>query len=158
MSASSSGTDKEAAVGVVTGVRIPAGPPLTSSSKSSGQVTDGAGSGGRLPTRMFPAAAPSKTPLPHVQHLCRIPVNFVKCYDQRFLLKAAREDQPELFVDLETPRPDFQEQNGAELHLGVSGQFRLEARRNSAVKPHLDIYIPISEVAKLREALGRLQL
>lgn len=101
-------------------------------------------------------ATVTKKPLPYVQHLCRIPLNFVKVYDKRLILKASAAndgDNPELFIDLEHPHPEFIQQNGAEIHLGVSANFRLEPQRNSVVKPHVDIYIPISEVGKLIEAL-----
>jgi len=96
--------------------------------------------------------------LPRIRFLGRFPINFVKVYDSRLILKASAAnggDNPELFLDLESPQPSFTQQNCAELHLGIAANFRLEQSRNSAVKPHIDIYLPASEIPRLLKALGR---
>jgi len=113
-----------------------------------------------LPRASTPPS-PTKTPLPHVEPLGRVRVNFVKVYDKRLIMKASAKndgDNPELFLDLEHPRPEFEQQDGVELHLGVSANFRLEQRRDSSVKPHIDVYLPLSEIPKLLQALVRANL
>ncbi len=109
-----------------------------------------------LDFRLVKATTSDKKPLPRIQPLGHVPINFVKVYDKRLILKAAAAndgDDPELFIDLESPRPEYTQQNGLELHLGVSANFWVESRRNSQVKPHIDIYIPASEIPRLAEIL-----
>ena len=99
---------------------------------------------------------PTPKALPHVEPLGRVRLNFVKVYDKRLILKASGSnpgDNPELFIDLEHPRPESTQQNGPELHLGVSANFRLEPQKNSRVKPHIDLYIPESEIHKLLQSI-----
>lgn len=96
-------------------------------------------------------------PLPRVQPLGRVRLNFVKVYapNQGVVLKAHRDNGGcELFLDLEdSDRPE-----GVELHLGIAGSFRPEPLRNSEVKDHIDIYIPRSEVSNLLRALTQANL
>lgn len=99
---------------------------------------------------------PTPKALPYVEPLGCVRLNFVKVYDKRLILKASGSnpgDNPELFIDLEHPRPESTQQNGPELHLGISANFRLESQRDSAVKPHLDIYIPASEIHAFLQAI-----
>lgn len=89
-------------------------------------------------------------PLPRVEPLGRLKVNFVKVYSPQLMMKAHEKnhnDNPELFVDIE----------GEEIHLGVSAKFRFEPQRESQVKPHIDIYIPITEGAKVLEMVEKLR-
>lgn len=95
-------------------------------------------------------------PLPRIQPLGRvdgIPINYVKVYapKQGVVLKAHHEnnDGCRLFIDLE----DSGRNEGIELHLGVGGNLRAESLRNSKVKPHIDVYVPRSEVISLITAL-----
>ncbi len=64
-------------------------------------------------------AASDRKPLPRVQPLGRIPINFVKVYGaftkypDNLVLKASaqnRGDDPELFIDIERPMPEFKSQ------------------------------------------------
>lgn len=99
---------------------------------------------------------PTPKALPRVEPLGRVRLNFVKVYDKRLILKASGsnpDDNPELFIDLEHPRSESTQQNGPELHLGISANFRLESQRNSAVKPHIDFYIPASEIHAFLQAI-----
>ena len=99
---------------------------------------------------------PGTKPLPRMQSLGRvdgIPINYVKVYapKQGVILKAHHEndDGCRLFLDLE----DSGRNEGIELHLGVGGNLRPEPLRNSNVKPHIDVYVPRSEVIPLVTAL-----
>lgn len=101
--------------------------------------------------------AEPKVQLPHVEPLGRIPLNFVKVYapEHGVVLKAHRGngDNPELYIDLEHPRPEFEQQNGPELHLGISAKFRVEPLRNSKVKPHIDAYLAESEIHRFLQSI-----
>ncbi len=88
-------------------------------------------------------------PLPYVEPLGRVKLNLVKAYDKRLILKASaknKDDNPVLYIDLEHPRDDFTQMKETELHLGISANFRVEPQHDSSVKPHIDIYIPKSEI------------
>lgn len=93
-------------------------------------------------------------PLPRVERLGRVKVNFVKVYSRDLVMKAHSEDgdDPELFVDVENSG-----RRGLELHLGVSANFRFEPWRYTAVKPHIDIYIPITEGEKIADIVEKLR-
>lgn len=100
-------------------------------------------------------------PLPLVEPLGRVRLNFVKAYDKRNILKASARnegDNPELFIDLEHPVEGFTEMKETELHLGISANFHLEPQKNSAVKPHIDLFVPASEIPNLLNALVRANL
>lgn len=102
----------------------------------------------------------SQKQLPRVEPLGHIPINFVKVYGRELIMKASAKNDnvsPTLFLDLERPRPEFGQMDGPELHLGVSASFRSEDVRPSGVKPHIDIYIPASEITRLRELLARVK-
>jgi len=92
-----------------------------------------------------------KKELPRIVSLGSVRVNFVKVYSPSLVMKAHSDDgdRPELFVDLEDAG------RGRELHLGISADFRFEPWRYTEVKPRLDIYIPASEIPRLREMLAR---
>lgn len=94
--------------------------------------------------------------LPRIKSLGRIDVRFVSVLAPELgkALKAHRSDgdAPVLYVDLEAPRKGFKEQVEPELHLGISAQFKV-ASLSPTIKPHVDIFIPLSEARKLRELL-----
>jgi len=96
-------------------------------------------------------APQSRKELPRVEPLGRIRINFVKIYSRDLVMKAHADngDKPELFIDLEHAG------RGGELHFGISADFRFEPWRYTEVKPHIDIYIPASEIPRLREMLAR---
>jgi len=91
-----------------------------------------------------------KVRLPHVEPLGYAKLNFVKV-DVRGggMLNAHRDTggDPVLYVDLE------HSPHGTELHFGASGNFSLSPERPSSVKPHIDIYIPESEIHRLLQSI-----
>ena len=112
-----------------------------------------------------------RTQLPHVEPLGSVKINHVKLFDENLILKAHTNnngDNPKLYLylDIEHPLPEFKQQKGTELHLGLSGvklsfiaNFRREPKRDSNVKfGRIDAYIPPSEIPKLLQALVRANL
>lgn len=94
--------------------------------------------------------------LPRIKSLGRVEARFVSVLAPELgkCMKAHRNDgdNPTLYVDLEAPRKGFKEQVEPELHLGISAQFKV-ASLSPTIRPHVDIFIPLAEVRKLRELL-----
>lgn len=107
--------------------------------------------------------------LPHVRHIGKIALDNVKVYYRSLpvMLEADNQchlchqsDFPTLWVDLERPDASHEHADkGWQIHLGVSAlTFHEEETRQSRVKPHIDIYISLSEflrLAKLFEKIKR---
>lgn len=102
---------------------------------------------------MNPSLRPAepKVQLPHVEPLGYVKLNFVKAYVRGGggMLNAHRDTggDPVLYIDLE------HSPHGTELHLGVSGNFSVSPERPSSVKPHIDIYIPQSQIHKFLQSI-----
>ena len=86
--------------------------------------------------------------LPKKIELGHLPITFVSAYNQAKgnQMKAALEDCPLLFVDLEAPQPEFEVQKSLELHLGIQGNFKNVRLYSDKVRSHIDIYLPIEAV------------
>ena len=95
--------------------------------------------------------------IPKMIPLGRLKANFVKVYDDRCMLAAGPTQAPVVFIDLELPQPEYQQQKETEIHIGISANFQLGSRKDSGVKPHIDIYLPLSEIGKLEEIIGSLR-
>ena len=107
-----------------------------------------------------PGPAPQQTPkqqLPDIKRwLGSCPVNFVKVYNRDgLMMKAVAKDgdNPRLHLAIEGPRPHYTQQRDTELHMGISGHFRLEQIRRSTVQPSINCYMPLSSGQILQQAL-----
>ena len=65
-------------------------------------------------------------------------------------------DSGNVYFDVDTLEEGKVFSGGDFLHISVGGECRVEDMRSTNVKDHIDIYIPISEIEKIKKALDRI--
>lgn len=102
--------------------------------------------------------------LPIGKNFGRIPINLITVYHKLpylIISDKTRNENPLLFIDIETPDKSHKTYTSKklekEIHFGITGNFRLISKKSDKFKPHIDIYIPISELNYLIDTLLKIR-
>jgi len=101
------------------------------------------------------------TKVPFGKSITTVPLNKVKVFVpiKNAMLQCFRYKggDPQLFVDVEDPRPEYKFMEGKEIHFGIRGNFELEPVFESNVKKNrIDFFVPISQLQNLIDELSKL--
>ena len=77
----------------------------------------------------------------------KVYVNVKGCFIEAYRVSGG---EPEMYIDLESPRPEYRVHKETELHFGIRANWRMEEIRESNVKSNrIDLYMPLNEVPNL---------
>lgn len=95
-----------------------------------------------------------KKSLPITNNIGKITPNIAYFYG---LKEIAIANDAVLYVDIEQPQEEYRAMKETEIHFGISGNWHFQ-RRYGNVKPHLDLYLSLSEFMELCRIINHIKV